>query len=72
MTNKEIMDTINCGPYKVSDVNKHIVHDAKGRCMVIVQNDYPNPNIVAEAIARVLNSTLFQHEITNKIIKDVL
>lgn len=72
MTNKEIMDKIYRGPYKVCEVNKNHVHDANGKCMVIVQNEYPNPNIVAEAIARVLNSPLFKNEISNKSIRDIL
>ncbi|WP_454060153.1 hypothetical protein [Elizabethkingia ursingii] len=72
LTEQEIKDIIDRGPYSVKEENNIVVVDAKGEWMAIVQNHFQNPKVVAEAIVRVLNSPKFKYELSNIEIRDLI
>ncbi|RBI93573.1 hypothetical protein DSC47_01330 [Elizabethkingia miricola] len=72
LSNKELLEIIDKGPYKVQEFNKHIIEDSQGNSVALVTNEYPNPEYVAEAIARVLNSSSFKRELSNIEIRNMI
>ncbi|EPL7679778.1 hypothetical protein RG089_002818 [Elizabethkingia anophelis] len=72
VSNKELMEIIDKGPYKVQDFNKNIIEDSQKNIVAHVTHDCPNSELVAEAIARVLNSASFKRELSNIDIRNII